>query len=232
MKGSYKTAGIMIAVVVILISIVTPQYKARRTPAKINAGPGVTEVKHLSDYFSGLKGTAGDTEVYILDSGKPGGTIFVLGGTHPNEPAGYLAATLLVENAKPEEGRLIVIPRGNNSGFSHSDAMEGTPSYIYIKTAHGHDAFLRQGLTRGYRPSLVISNGLAAEFIKTNRAVIHLINIHRLAAEYGIYNGARPGTSKVFYKTTLPSGLKVGISGWIIGMLLLLYYGKRKEWWQ
>ena len=97
---------------------------------------------------------------------------------------------------------------------------------------HGHDAFLRQGLTRGYRPSLVISNGLATEFIKTNRAVIHLINIHRLAAEYGIYNGAQPGTSKVLYTTMLPSGLKVGISGWIIGMLLLLYYGKRKEWWQ
>lgn len=97
---------------------------------------------------------------------------------------------------------------------------------------HGHDAFLRQGLTRGYRPSLVISNGLAAEFIKTNRAVIHLINIRRLAAEYGIYTGAQPGTSKVFYTTMLPSGLKVGISCWIIGMLLLLYYGKRKEWWQ
>jgi hypothetical protein len=141
MKGSYKTAGIMMAVVVILISIVTPQYKARRIPAKINSGPGVTEVKHLSDYFSGLMGTAGDTEVYILDSGKPGGTIFVLGGTHPNEPAGYLGATLLVENAKPEEGRLIVIPRGNNSAFSHSDAMEGTPSYIYIETAHGNRQF-------------------------------------------------------------------------------------------
>ena len=97
---------------------------------------------------------------------------------------------------------------------------------------HGHDAFLRQGLTRGYRPSLTINNGLAAEFIKTNRAVIHLINIRRLAAEYGINNGAQPGTSKVFYTTILPRGLKVGICCWIIGMLLLLYYGKRKEWWQ
>jgi poly-gamma-glutamate system protein len=96
----------------------------------------------------------------------------------------------------------------------------------------GHDAFLRQGLTRGYRPALVISNGLAAEFIKTNRAVIHLINVRRLAAEYGIYNGAQPGTSKVFYARILSSGLKVVICGWIIGMLLLLYYGKRKEWWK
>lgn len=141
MKGSYKSAGVLLAAVAAVLAVVTPQYIARRTPCEIKSGPGVTAVKHLSDYFDGLKGTAGDTEVFILDSGKPGGTILVIGGTHPNEPAGYLAATLLVETAKPTEGKLIVIPRTNNSGFSHADPMEGTPSYLYVKTKDGERKF-------------------------------------------------------------------------------------------
>jgi predicted deacylase len=141
MKGSIKTAGVLMVAVIAFLAYVTPRYEARRHPQPIKSGPGVTAVKHLSDYFDGLKGTAGDTEVFVLDSGKAGGTILVLGGTHPNEPAGYLAATMLVENAKPTEGRLIVIPRANNSGFSHSDPMEGTPSYIYLKGKEGLRTF-------------------------------------------------------------------------------------------
>ena len=58
----------------------------------IYPGPGVTEVKLLSDYYPALQGTAADTEVYVLDSGVPGGSMLVLGGTHPNEPSGVVAA--------------------------------------------------------------------------------------------------------------------------------------------
>ena len=141
MQGSYKTASLFLLVVIAIIGIVTPPFLAREKPEVINAGPGVTQVKHLSDYFAGIKGTAGDTEVYILDSGKPGGTMLVQGGTHPNEPAGYLSAILMVENAKLEEGRMIVIPRANNSAFSHSDHMEGTPAYLQLQTAHGERIF-------------------------------------------------------------------------------------------
>lgn len=141
MKGSYKTAGILSIIIVVLIAIVTPQFNARKNPELIKNGPGVTEVKHLSDYFQGLKGTNGDTEVYVLDSGNPGGSIMVLGGTHPNEQAGCLSAVLMVENAKLTEGKMIVIPHANNSGFSHSDSMEGTPAYLHIKTANGERTF-------------------------------------------------------------------------------------------
>lgn len=141
MKGSYKTAGILLVAVALILAVVTPQYRARRIPGVIKSGPGVTSVKQLSDYFADLKGTQGDTPVYILDSGKPGGSVLLLGGTHPNEPSGYLAATLMIENAKPTVGRLIVIPRANNSGFSHADPMEGTPSYIYVKTPNGQRKF-------------------------------------------------------------------------------------------
>lgn len=110
-------------------------------PEPIVPGPGVTEVKHLSDYFPGLKGTAGDTEVYVLAGKEAGGTALVLGGTHPNEPAGFLAAVLLIENAVPSRGRLLVIPRANNSGFTHTDPQEGTPQKFTIKTPSGERWF-------------------------------------------------------------------------------------------
>ena len=41
-----------------------------------------------------------DTPVYVLDGAQPGGTIVVLGGTHGDESAGYLAAVVLVERAR------------------------------------------------------------------------------------------------------------------------------------
>lgn len=141
MRGNYKTATVLIIIVAAIIAIVVPQFNIRRMPEIINPGPGVTQIKYLSDYFEGIKGTGGDTEVYVLDSGKPGATMLILGGTHPNEPAGYLGAILLIENAKLTEGKLIIIPRANNSGFSHSDSMEGTPAFLSLKTMHGDRSF-------------------------------------------------------------------------------------------
>lgn len=137
MKGNYKTAGVLLVMIIAIIAIVAPQFKAREIKEVINHGPGVTQVKQLSDYFAGLKNTPGDTEVYVLDSGKPGGTILVLGGTHPNEPSGYISAMMMIENAKMAEGRMIIVPRANNSGFTHADHMEGTPAYLSLQTAHG-----------------------------------------------------------------------------------------------
>lgn len=84
----------------------------------IYPGPGVTAVEMLSDYNPGLKGTHGDTEVYVLDSGKPGAAVLVLGGTHPNEPSGVVAAVALIENCQPKTGVLYVIPRANHSAFT------------------------------------------------------------------------------------------------------------------
>ena len=137
MKGNYKTAGVLLLIIMAIVAIVTPQFNARQIKEVINEGPGVTQVKQLSDYFAGLKNTPGDTEVYVLDSGKPGGTVLVLGGTHPNEPSGYISAMMMIENAKMAEGRMIIVPRANNSGFTHADHMEGTPAYLPIQTPHG-----------------------------------------------------------------------------------------------
>jgi hypothetical protein len=104
-------------------------------------GPGVTEIRMLSDYFPKLKDTAGDTEIYVLEGEKPGGSMLVLGGTHPNEPAGMLSAVLLIEKAKIESGTLYVIPRTNRSAFTHNDPQEGSPQKFRIKTPFGERWF-------------------------------------------------------------------------------------------
>ncbi|MEE9464810.1 MAG: succinylglutamate desuccinylase/aspartoacylase family protein [Candidatus Neomarinimicrobiota bacterium] len=112
-----------------------------RITDSIMAGEGVTKVRPLSDYFGGIRGTRGDTDVYFLEGERPGATILVLGGTHPNEPAGYVSAVCLIENVRLTQGRLIVVPRTNNSGFTHDDPQEGTPQYFTIPTARGERRF-------------------------------------------------------------------------------------------
>ena len=80
------------------------QHRTFREPTVL--GPGVTKVVKLGDYFPGIKDTINDCNVYVLDSGKPGATVMVIGGTHPEEPAGVLAnATGRVVTARSERRR-------------------------------------------------------------------------------------------------------------------------------
>ena len=139
-KGLLASLGILAAVAVIL-SIVIPDALIMREPDLIKKGKGVTEVRKLSAYFDGIAGTRGDTDVYVLDSGKPGASALILGGTHPNEPSGYLSAVLFVENAMPSAGKLFVIPAANASAMTHTDYMEGTPRKFAIETPAGPRMF-------------------------------------------------------------------------------------------
>ena len=56
-------------------------------------------------------------------------SLLVIGGTHPNEPAGQLTATLFLENAVMERGILYVVTELNKSAYSHSQPQEGSPWY-------------------------------------------------------------------------------------------------------
>ncbi len=141
MKGSKITAAVMLALAITVVALVIPDFRRMHEEEPIRSGPGVTTIKHLSDYFDGLKGTAGDTQVFVLDSGAPGGTALLLGGTHPNEPSGLLSAVLLIENARPTRGRMIIVPRANNSGFTHTDYTEGAPQRFHLKAASGERWF-------------------------------------------------------------------------------------------
>ena len=107
----------------------------------IRPGMGVTAVKQLSDYLPALAGTLGDTKVYFLEGKEPGATVFVAGGTHANEIAGIVAATILVEKAQVLKGRIIVIPHANNSAVGFGDRRPSPPS-IFIETKSGKREFL------------------------------------------------------------------------------------------
>ena len=107
----------------------------------VRAGAGVTTNRRLSDYLPSLAGTPGDTAVYVFEGKEPGGTAVVLGGTHGNEIAGIMAATLLVERARVVRGRLIVIPHANNSAVSYTDPQRPGPEWIHVTTASGERRF-------------------------------------------------------------------------------------------
>lgn len=122
-----------------------------QTPAfhDIRPGYGVTKVGWLSDYHPALKGTPGDTRVYTLDSGNPGGTAVIFGGTHGNEISGVMAATVYVERAIPTAGRIIVVPHANNANTDYEDGYRtDTPSWFTITTPEGVERTFRYGARR------------------------------------------------------------------------------------
>ncbi len=116
-------------------------HRSRHLREPVVLGPGVTAVKTLGDYFAGIKGTTNDANVYILEGGKPGGTILVLGGSHPEEPGGRLAAWILAENARLEQGRLMVINSANRSATTVTRPSGAYPADFTIPTAWGGQKF-------------------------------------------------------------------------------------------
>lgn len=99
-------------------------------------GPGVTEMKWLSSYFAPIAGTPVDTKVYIMDSGKPGPTALVLGGTHANEIAGIMAATLIIERGTVTKGRVIVLTHANNGASANKDTRTSV-EWVELETPSG-----------------------------------------------------------------------------------------------
>jgi hypothetical protein len=63
------------------------------------------------------KGTKYATDLYIIDSGKPGPVVWVSGGVHGNETAGYTAAKK-VTGYEIKKGKLLVLPEANKRAIS------------------------------------------------------------------------------------------------------------------
>lgn len=148
--GNPWTALGLLAAAVVVVFLVSLEFRKMWHDPPIYPGPGVTGQARLSDYFSDIEGTAADTDVYFLEGEKPGGTALVLGGTHPNEPASSLTAITMLENAVVTQGRLIVIPRAAHSGFTATDPQEGYPQFYHIETPTGTRRFRYGG--RGINP--------------------------------------------------------------------------------
>ena len=143
--------GIVVLLVVAAVSSPAAIAFVRQwEPDVIVRGPGVTRIGKLSDYFEGIRGTANDPDYYLLEGKEPGGTIVLWGGTHPVEPAGYLAPILLIENARVTRGRVFVIPQINISSFGNTKIGIGDVDHFTIKTPFGSRRFRFGG--RGTNP--------------------------------------------------------------------------------
>jgi hypothetical protein len=116
-------------------------YRHRHLEEPVVLSPGVAEVKKLSDYFAGIRGTVNDCNVYFFEGEEPGATMFVMGGTHPEEPAARLAAWLFAENAVMEQGRLIVVLSGNRSATTVTRLGGAYPTDFSITTDWGQRTF-------------------------------------------------------------------------------------------
>lgn len=118
---------------IILIVIVSIQYISFRRYEAVFAIRDNVKVENLSKYFKKLKGTYGDTKVYTIGTEDPNEpSILVLGGVHPNEPAGQMAATLLLEQLEVTRGTVYLLNEANKSAYTHSHPQEATPFYYNI----------------------------------------------------------------------------------------------------
>jgi hypothetical protein len=143
--------GILVLLLVLLVSVPAAIAFIRQwQPDVIVKGPGVVKTGKLSEYFEGIKGTANDPDYYLFEGSEPGGTMILWGGTHPVEPAAYLAPILMVENIKVTKGRVFIIPQINISSFGNTKIGIGDISSFGIKTPWGERRFRFGG--RGTNP--------------------------------------------------------------------------------
>lgn len=142
-KINYIVTG-SILVIAILIAVITgiqfAKFRNYETKFVIREDAGIT-IEKFSKYSPKLKGTIGDSEIYVIDSGVEGPSMMIIGGTHPNEPSGQLTSTLFLENVKVQKGKLYVITEANKSAYSHSQPQEGSSMYYHITTEYGMRTF-------------------------------------------------------------------------------------------
>ena len=131
MKNKLMTVKIAAVVVAIaLMAVAGYMFREQRTYKEpVVVSEGCTEVRKLSDYCDLVKGTVNDCNVYIYDSGVPGGTILVWARSHPEEPCPPMASVLMAENLKVRQGRVFIINSINNSATTNTRVGEAYPRF-------------------------------------------------------------------------------------------------------
>ena len=135
-KGLVSTCIILAVALALAIITGISFSKKRNFKEDIVVGPEVETFK-LDVYNEKLKGTVGDVDVYVLKGEEEDGSILILGGTHANEPAGHMAAIVMLEQFQVSKGTVYIIPNICQSGLTHNDPLEGTPQYLHFITKNG-----------------------------------------------------------------------------------------------
>jgi hypothetical protein len=135
------TITLLFLATAILVVLSARTFRVQHEREVIYPSPGLSRVFPLSEINPLLAGTGGDTDVYLYDSGNPGGSLLVLGGTHASEIAACLTVVIMVENLKVDVGRVFLIPYANASGATHNEPQEGHPQHVVFETAGGPRSF-------------------------------------------------------------------------------------------
>ncbi len=144
MKEYWK--NIVVFLLAALFAVVASvDFIAMKKSESIAVNENLSEIRMLSSYCEGLKGTNLDTEIYVFDSHREGGTMLILGGTHPNESAGMLSAISLIEHIKVTQGKVFIIPWTNKSGFTHTSPLDGMQDFFTITLSDGSQRTFRVG---------------------------------------------------------------------------------------
>lgn len=130
-KGNALTAIILLVLVGVVSYVTAQSFMSMWIDDKVYPSEGFVEHK-LSEWEASIKDTPADTPVFIQEGEEQGGTVMILGGTHPNEPAGYISAVLYLEQAKVRRGRLIVIPFADRSAFTHNSPQDAAPQRFHV----------------------------------------------------------------------------------------------------
>ena len=131
----------LILIVLLACSYVGMSFHVSRVDEPLYPSSALTLKRLLSDYSTALKSTRGDTDIFEFQAADSGGTVLILGGTHCDEPASYIAAYVVLENLQVSRGRAIVIPRANRSAMSHTLPGEAHPQHFAIETSNGLRSF-------------------------------------------------------------------------------------------
>jgi len=126
--------------IVILIFAGIEFYQHRHFKEQVVINENV-QVRKLGDYFDGIKGSINDCNIYILAGEEPGATFLVLGGSHPEEPAGRLAAWIMVEQARLNAGKLIIVLSANRSATTVTRPSGAYPLQYTIPAPWGGQTF-------------------------------------------------------------------------------------------
>jgi len=143
-KGNRKTAILLLSVALFLGAWTGKNFLEMRKPDIVVPAEGFSD-HLLSEWFENIAGSPVDTSVYIQDSGVPGASVLIMGGTHPNEPSASMTAVLFLERARITRGRLFVIPFANISAFGHNSPQEASPQKIHFTLPDGSLRSFRYG---------------------------------------------------------------------------------------
>lgn len=103
----------------------------------VRPGYGVSRILWLSEYNPHLRGTEYDTPVYLMEGKQQGASALIMAATHPREIAGPATASVLLENAEVQQGRIFVIPCLNAAGMSVPDQLGQVPPQLLLEGRTG-----------------------------------------------------------------------------------------------